>query len=101
MAGLNTILYRVEIMTTISLDYDDTYTKDPELWLAFVKAAKARKHRVCVVTMRFPHEGRGMDPRLLELCEVFYTSRQLKRAFMERLKIQIDIWIDDRPDFIC
>ena len=41
----------------IALDYDDTYTQDPELWLRFVKDALERNHDVRVVTMRFPFEG--------------------------------------------
>ena len=41
---------------TIGLDYDGTYTVDPDLWLRFVRQAKDRGHEVICVTMRYPEE---------------------------------------------
>ena len=41
----------------ISLDYDHTFTADPDLWVSFIKAAELRGHRVIMVTWRS-----GRDP---------------------------------------
>ena len=83
----------------ISLDYDQTYTVDPELYLAFVETAIERGHNVYVVTMRTPAETQSMDPALCELVtKVIPTSRQAKREFVEKSHgIKIDVWVDDEP----
>ena len=89
-------------MKTFSLDYDGTYTSDPELWLEFVKLAQARGHRVVCVTMRHLHEieDGSFDPRLKELVTVFPTSREAKKKHMRKHGVNIDIWIDDVPEWI-
>lgn len=79
----------------IALDYDGTYTKDPELWHAFIASAAARGHRVCCVTMRYPSEPVQMP------CDVIYTGRKAKAAHAQAVhQMAFDIWIDDRPEFI-
>jgi hydroxymethylpyrimidine pyrophosphatase-like HAD family hydrolase len=89
-------------MKTIALDYDGTYTADPELWLAFIKNAHARGHKVVCVTMRHApeiHEAL-FDPRLKELVTVYPTGREAKKKHMRMKGVQIDIWIDDNPEWI-
>lgn len=78
----------------IALDYDGTYTKDPAMWDAFIRAATARGHSVHCVTMRYPSEPIEMP------CPVIYTGRQAKQAFVTALGLVIHIWIDDMPYFI-
>ncbi len=73
----------------IALDYDGTYTRDPELWNAFIRAAEANGHHVTCVTMRYPEEAIDMP------IPVIYTSRQAKMGFFSA-----DIWIDDQPHFL-
>lgn len=89
-------------MTTFSLDYDGTFTADPELWLEFVKRAHERGHKVVVVTMRHLHEteDNSFDPRLKALVTVFPTGRKAKKAHMRKQGVHIDIWIDDNPDWL-
>jgi|688.fasta_scaffold278122_2 hypothetical protein len=74
----------------IALDYDKTYTADPELWEKFIGLAQARNHSVCVVTMRYPYENiKGLT------VPVVYTSREAKvKHFIA------DVWIDDSPNWI-
>lgn len=80
----------------IALDYDGTYTEDPELWDAFIRVAQSFGHEVMIVTMRYPQEAiRHEVP-----CEIFYTGRLAKRQFMQRLSIEFTVWIDDIPEFI-
>ncbi len=84
----------------IALDYDGTYTADPELWLMFVLNAQQRGHSVICATMRTPQEGKDMCPILVNTIEIIYTSRQAKLIYLEKLGIFPDIWIDDSPDFL-
>ena len=36
----------------IALDYDNTYTEDPEFWYEFMQNAKARGYNIFIVTFR-------------------------------------------------
>jgi hypothetical protein len=83
-------------VSTIALDFDETYTADPELWKAFIKAAQNRGHVITFVTFRNPD---GMNRDIEEacnetgLCVVYSAGRQKQHVFVA------DIWIDDMP--IC
>lgn len=79
----------------ISLDYDGTITANRSLWLAFYYLCKTVGVNVYVITMRHEHEPITDWPGI-----VYYTCREAKIKFCRRNNIQIDIWIDDRPDFI-
>lgn len=46
---------------TFSLDFDDTFTADPELWAVFVKVATFRGHRFYCVTARRDTEENTED----------------------------------------
>lgn len=82
----------------ISLDYDDTYTQDPDLWRTFIQQAQSRGHQVYCVTWR--HAGQPVSTELSRLVLVIYTDLQAKRPYMERLGIPIQVWIDDNPQAI-
>jgi len=80
----------------IALDYDGTFTEDPGLWLKFIESAQAHGHTVMLVTMRYPVEQVTSQLK----CPVHYTSRQAKRRYMQNMGIEIQVWIDDIPEFI-
>jgi len=44
----------------IALDYDDTYTKDPSLWVKFIDNARDNGHTVVIVTAR-PDDNDNFD----------------------------------------
>lgn len=73
----------------IALDYDGTYTADPELWDWFIDKLLSRGHEVVCVTMRYPTE-----PIALTI-PVIYTSRKAKYSFVPDA-----IWIDDKPAWL-
>lgn len=81
----------------IALDYDGTYTEDPPLLDAFINAARDRGHEVHLVTMRAECEPIIMTA---EVDRVHYTDRKAKYAYMRDQGLAVQIWIDDRPDFI-
>ena len=74
----------------IALDYDKTYTADPDLWNDFIVIAQKRGHVVKIVTMRRPDEQIIGVP-----IPVVYTSRKAKAAL-----VNADVWIDDSPSWI-
>lgn len=85
----------------ISLDFDDTFTRDPNGWLSFVQLFRSRGHKVYCVTMRYPEEGQEVMEWLSEKVDhIYFTSRQAKKPFMYAAGIDIHVWIDDNPSFI-
>lgn len=84
----------------IGLDYDDTYTRDPDFWDDFVLRATDNGSSVYIVTWRddeeaammiFPTEVRD------RLAGIYPTNRKAKQKFMFDHGICIDVWIDDNP----
>lgn len=80
----------------VALDYDSTYTLDPELWNKFIDMLQLRDHEVMVVTYR--DEDLPIDHELP--IPIYYTAFHAKRNFMEEKGIHIDVWIDDWPEGI-
>lgn len=84
----------------IALDFDETITKDPEFWLAFVLDAEERGHQVLIVTARDEYRDGinwGMVGWPHEPCPVIWCDGVPKRLVMARHRITIDVWIDDNP----
>jgi len=88
----------------VSLDYDDTYTRDPELWNQVVTLMKSRGHTVYVVSARY---DRQMDEvynsvgSIIGRGNCYSTNMQQKREYMAKeYGIFIDVWIDDMPEMI-
>lgn len=85
----------------IGLDFDKTYTLDPELWNAFIVAARARGHQVICVTMRYHQEGDDVRMMLGDLVDdIIFTKRKAKSPYVDNRGLQIDVWIDDSPHWI-
>lgn len=86
----------------IALDYDGTFTEDPELWIAFILKAKSNNHRVIIATMRYPSESAVVNHQLESLVDgiVFTSRRAKKQAVQDILGEDPDIWIDDHPEWL-
>jgi len=80
---------------TIALDFDETYTADPELWDEFIRLAQGRGHRVICVTCR---RNTLENAEIVDLpIPVFFTSHGSKLEHMYRVGVKVDIWLDDDP----
>jgi len=85
----------------ISLDFDDTYTRDPKAWDDFIDLMQRQGHSVYCVTMRHESEGRQVKEALASRVDgVFFTNRKAKKDFMYERGINVDVWIDDSPFFV-
>jgi len=87
----------------IGLDFDGTYTADPELWDMFIATARSRGHEVIIATMRY--EGKEEDLVLQhgldkKVDKIIYTNRLAKKAEVKRQYRYVDIWIDDTPEWL-
>lgn len=86
----------------IALDYDETFTRDPDGWSDAMSVMRSYGHTVIGCTMRTPQERHGMHERYFDVChEVYFSSRQGKREYLASNNLFPNVWIDDTPDFIC
>ena len=91
------------MMLTIAIDYDDTFTADPELWGQFIRLAKSRGHRCVMVTARRNTEENCEDLNAMldeHDCQMVIIFSELgsKLRATESRGIKVDIWIDDDPE---
>lgn len=87
----------------IALDFDNTYTRDPELWYSFTNYSRMRGHTVILVTARFDQHMAEVKTRvdgIFSASQIFNTSMAPKREFMQSKRVSVDIWIDDCPEMI-
>jgi hypothetical protein len=84
----------------LALDYDDTYTRDPNFWDVFIRSALEVGHRVSIVTFR--DERHDWTPSLGWLRDeiqipVICTRGVAKGFYCDNFHEHVDVWIDDRP----
>lgn len=90
----------------LSIDFDDTYTRDPELWNGFIRLARSRGHHVYCVTARsadFADEVTEVLEtigQLIGYTNCIFTGGKAKRPFCFAMNINIQVWIDDMPEAI-
>jgi len=81
---------------SIALDYDGTYTRNPQFWDTFINLCRNFMIDVRIVTARY-------DKYSLEhpiMIPIIYTNMKSKREHCDLIGWQPDIWIDDSPEFI-
>jgi len=86
----------------IAIDFDDTFTADPELWSRFIQHGKSRGHKFYCVTSRGESvENVDIINEWFDIWEcqmpIVFANRASKVDTMECLGIKVDIWIDDAP----
>lgn len=90
-------------LLNFALDFDKTYTEDPDTLDEVLKILRARGHKVYVVSMRYPAPHQEamevMEALTNKVDGFFFTSRKAKEPYMRMYQelTPIDIWIDDNP----
>lgn len=88
----------------IALDYDGTYTADPDFWKRFLQLSFATKGtEVVIVTFRDDRHDRTPDFDYFDrlMVPVFFTRGIAKKFYCDHFGPgKIDIWIDDKPETI-
>lgn len=81
----------------IGLDFDKTYTLDPDFWDGVVIDAIKRGHRVVCVTARVDNEKNRDEVRIPGV-EVYFCGMASKAWYMREVQqVPVDVWIDDDP----
>lgn len=87
----------------IAIDYDDTYTRDPDFWKLVISAAKCRGHDVYCITARTPAQSQEVLDSIGKIIghdNCLFTSMKAKKKYAYGKGIRIDVWIDDLPVFV-
>lgn len=88
----------------IAIDWDDTFTEDPPLWINFINDSQSRGHVVYIVTARNDFMAEVVREELFALglknVQVLNTTFTSKKEYVRKMGVHIDIWIDDSPNRI-
>jgi len=80
-----------------ALDYDETFTADPDFWRQFIALAASFGHTVTCVTCRRETMDNAMQIGGDVPAQVVFTDHGAKKAVCEMKGVHIDVWIDDDP----
>lgn len=80
----------------IAIDYDRTYTADPELWDYFINFARLGFHELAFVTVCPERADISARANVWGIKAIF-TAGEQKQPHCERIGWVPDIWIDDDP----
>jgi hypothetical protein len=86
-----------------ALDFDGTYTADPELWETWGLHAINKGHTVLCISFRSDHEMEDVKNTIGSVIgsdNCFATNAIHKKEFIEEKGIHVDVWIDDIPETI-
>lgn len=84
----------------ISLDFDGTFTEDPEFWEEWCGLAYNSGHSVYMVTLRAAKDSHASMQYLLEkglIKRVVFCDGRSKAEVCREHNIYINVWIDDQP----
>ena len=89
---------------TFALDYHKTYSADPKFWNVFIQLIYLRKDKVLCVSHATDQEE--IDDlyksigKIIGKDNVILTDGAAKKPYCDEHGIDIDIWIDNRPEHI-
>jgi hypothetical protein len=84
----------------IAIDYDNTYTADPNLWNNFVTTALEIGHTVICVTARPEIMGQVVLDSIGKLVPFVFAGGEWKREVALKRGYKVDVWIDDMTEYI-
>lgn len=85
----------------IGLDYDGTFTADPDLWRRFIGDAQRSGHTVVCVTGRKAMPDYSREPRLPDSVPVVLAGDRWKRHAAAAAGFPVQVWIDDMPEMVA
>jgi hypothetical protein len=85
---------------TVAIDYDGTWTADPEAFAAFANLLRKRGHRVIIVTARVSGIGEVHFHCQQHVDRILASGADYKRDYATAQGERVSIWIDDMPGMI-
>jgi hypothetical protein len=87
-------------VSTYAIDYDGTWTSDPEAFRAFASLLRRRGHTVIIVTSRATGEAEVERECRPYVDGIVLAGRAWKRHAAENAGYKVNVWIDDMPEMI-
>jgi len=88
----------------IAIDFDDTYTLDPEMWDKILVLMCRSGHEVFCITARpddHMEKVRQTIGKIVGIDNCIGTQLLAKRQYVkDHYDLTFDVWIDDTPDAI-
>jgi hypothetical protein len=85
---------------TIAIDFDDTWSADPEGWRCVFDLLTTRGHVVIMATGRHQWSDDMGRAALPPDMPIVYCGSELKERATRAAGYSVDIWIDDMPGMI-
>lgn len=82
----------------IAIDYDETFTEDPDFWREVIGFGGLHGHRFICVTGRASPPDPTREPIIP--CIVLCANGELKDTCARRNGYHVNVWIDDMPGLI-
>ncbi len=84
----------------IGLDYDDTFSTDPEAWSKVARILYGAGYLIIGATLRNRYQVIE-DTRYFDVCShVVYCAGHAKAPLLAALGFPVTVWIDDKPQYI-
>lgn len=87
----------------IAIDYDNTYSADPEGWTQVIKLMEGRGHQFVCVTGRSNQGefGQQVIRAINGLIPIVFAGEFWKKEAAAKNGWKVDVWIDDNPEYIA
>ena len=86
-----------------AVDYDGTYSRDPDLFREWLVAGRRMGHTFVLVTGRSDTLPWGDEVRraVAGLMPIVFAADGWKRSAAEAAGYKVDVWVDDHPEYIA
>lgn len=87
--------------TIFAFDYDNTISRDADVFITMMQMLQDSGHEVFVVTARRPDIHPEDFTEIEKYFKVYKTRHIAKRVYMREIEgIEVDVWVDDMPEAI-
>lgn len=84
----------------IGVDFDGTFAADPETFRKVVKTFQDAGHVCVLITNRGKEWGAEVEELVDNLMPIVFAGTSTKRWAAVRAGYDIDVWIDDNPQWV-
>lgn len=88
------------MIEVIAIDYDDTFSLDPEGWAEVLGVLRRRGNTVWGVTARNRSQLIRCDQFNTSCHKILYCCGRAKKPLIEMHGVVVSVWIDDKPEYI-
>lgn len=84
---------------TVAIDFDGTFTRDPDLFTKIIYLFLEKGHQVVCITSREGDSQRAQEllDTIGKIIPVVFAGVKYKREAAEEAGFSVDVWVDDFP----